>query len=159
MPLQVVKLISEALEEAGMRIGESTITLLGLAFKGNSGDLRNTPVIPIAQLLLSQGARIVAYDPLVDPDEVKRLVNGIQLESRLKNAIAIADCLVITADHSELRKLKVIDIATVDGRPKAIVDTRHVFDPTEIRQSGLIYRGVGRGIIKAALERADPLPS
>ncbi|MCZ6647820.1 MAG: nucleotide sugar dehydrogenase [Thaumarchaeota archaeon] len=157
MPLQVVKLISEALGEAGMRMSQSTITLLGLAFKGNSGDLRNTPVIPIAQHLLSQGAKIVAYDPLVDPKEVKRLVNGIQLESELKKAITIADCLVITADHSEIRKLKVIDIVSLDRRPKAIVDTRHVFDPTEVRQSGLTYRGVGRGILKAALERAAPL--
>ncbi|MFQ6011927.1 MAG: nucleotide sugar dehydrogenase, partial [Nitrososphaerales archaeon] len=148
MPLQVVKLIGEALNEAGLRISESTISLLGLAFKGNSGDLRHTPVIPIAQQLLSQGARIVAYDPLVDTNEVYRMVSGIEIESDLKNAINAADCVVLTADHAELRKMKVADIADFEGGLKAVVDTRHVFDPAEIKRAGFIYRGVGRGSLQ-----------
>ncbi len=145
MPHHVARLIEEVHTEAGLKVSESTITVLGLAFKGNSGDLRNTPILPIVKTIQEKGARVIAYDPLVDPEEAKILFSETKLAQSLNEAVKDAHCIVIAADHIELRKLTIQDLLEKTKNLKAIVDARHVFNPEEVIGAGLAYRGLGHG--------------
>jgi len=145
MPLHVARLVEDALQEAGLKIRGSTVAVLGLAFKGNSGDLRNTPVLPIVRALEERGVGVKAYDPLVDPDEARAYFGGIRLAGSVEEAVEDASCILVAADHVEFRRLRLQRLLDRAGGLRAVVDTRHILDPDEVRRVGLAYRGVGRG--------------
>ena len=144
MPEHVVDLVEDALNNGGYKVSGSSITILGLSFKGNSGDLRNTPVVNIFKRLKRKGAKVKAYDPLVDPDEVKRCFGEIYLAKSLDEAVTDTSCIIIAADHVEIRKMKLSDILRKTESLRVLVDSRNVFDPNEVISHGLIYRGIGR---------------
>jgi len=98
MPMYVVSLVKNALTEAGKEIRGSRIAILGVAYKGDVSDARETPAIPIINSLKEEGAQIAVYDP--------RVTNfPLEIEKDLKRAISGADGLVIVTDHSEFRRL------------------------------------------------------
>lgn len=146
MPKHVANLVRDALDEAGIRTDDALVAILGLAFKGNSGDIRNTPVIPLVKYLEDLHMEIVAYDPLVDYKDAMHYFNKIRLTSDLKEAVAQADCIIVTTDHSAFKKLTINELVRDATKLRAVVDTRHIFDQREVRKLGLVYRGIGRGI-------------
>jgi UDP-N-acetyl-D-mannosaminuronic acid dehydrogenase len=141
----ISKLVDDALADAGMNVKGTKIAILGLAFKRNSGDLRNTPVLPLVDFLLKRGALLTGHDPLVDIDEAKLTFTGLSILDDLDDAIKNIDCIIVVTDHNEYRRLSVKEIVQKAKYAKVIVDTRHIFDPDECKNAGLIYRGIGRG--------------
>ena len=140
MPNHVLQLIKEAFNDMQISIAGSNVVILGFAFKGNSGDTRNSPTIPLVQSLSDLQANIIVHDPLADPVED----NSFAFTRNLEEAVSKAYCLVIMTDHSQYRLISAKWLSKRARNLKAIVDGRFVLDPSEARDAGFVYRGVGR---------------
>jgi len=119
MPEYVVRRISELLNTKKLALNGAKILLLGVAYKANVSDMRESPALEILNLLLQSGANIRYHDPLVPAFE-----HG---ETRMRSVpltqkqIHWADCVVVLADHSD------VDYSQVSRQAKLIFDTRHVY--------------------------------
>lgn len=126
---------------AGIRVG-----VLGLTFKANTDDLRESPSVAIVGELRRLGADVVAYDPTTcgGLDDAQRLHLGdLQLTSDPLEVADDADAVVILTEWPQFRELVVEGLAAA-MRGDAIVDTRNLLDPMEVAAAGLRYVGVGR---------------
>lgn len=141
MPHHTVKLITEALNEVQKPIKGSKIAVLGIAYKSDVDDFRNTPAIPVVINLSELGANVVVFDPFI-----KGIHDfyGAKVAKSLEKAIQNSDCITLITDHSLFKKLTPNTIAKLCNMPAAIVDGRHVFKPIEVKKAGIVYRGVGR---------------
>ncbi|MFZ7102538.1 MAG: nucleotide sugar dehydrogenase [Peptococcaceae bacterium] len=117
MPEFVREKVLRALNEMGIAPSRSRILILGMAYKKDTGDYRETPVIPIVELLLSDGADIIYHDPYV---------NEIEIASKLFKSAALseetvqqADVVLITTEHSG------IDYHWLVKRAQKIIDARN----------------------------------
>lgn len=113
------------------------VTVLGLAFKPDTDDLRETPAFPIIRRLAAQGAKITAYDPIARPVEHEDL-RGVTLAQSLRDAVADAEAVVLVTRWAEFSKLA--DVLKELGRNPVIVDGRRVLNPASFAR----YEGIGR---------------
>jgi UDP-N-acetyl-D-mannosaminuronic acid dehydrogenase len=136
MPFHMVDLIIEGLNKAGISIEESSILILGLAFRGGVKETRNSPAIPIIQRLKKLRANVFLYDPLFSREEIESF--GAAYCDSFDNM----DCLVIVTDHKEFREYNWQEISK-KMRTRVIVDGRQVLEPAKVRKLGFVYRGIG----------------
>ncbi|MCW4011793.1 MAG: nucleotide sugar dehydrogenase [Candidatus Bathyarchaeota archaeon] len=132
MPEVVRQLIDEVLEEAGRKIVDSKIGVLGLSYKEDTGDPRNSPTLRLLELL---GGSVKVHDPYVSSHESVK-------SQPLIDTVLGSDCLVVMTKHSAYRELELECIASM-MRTRTIVDGRGLFSPEECLENGFIYRGVG----------------
>jgi len=140
MPEHVVALVSEALNDVGKTVRGSKIAVLGVSYKPDVRDLQLTPLEKIVEKLRTMGAEVSIYDPMFRGEKVFRVV----VANSLVEAASKADCVVIGTAHSEFRNLNLKQLAMVMEKPSALVDSRHIVEPLEVKQAGFAYRGVGR---------------
>ncbi len=116
MPEFVVDKIQNALNDASKPVRGSHIHLLGVAYKRDIDDVRESPALDIILLLQCRGARVTFSDP-----HVKKIQsNGAGLEAQdMLSSVSAADCVVIVTDHSG------VDYSAIVERSKLIVDTRN----------------------------------
>jgi UDP-N-acetyl-D-glucosamine dehydrogenase len=122
MPYHVVDLVAQALSQDGKPLGGARVLILGVAFKRDIDDARNSPAERIVELLLRRGAHVTYSDPYVPrfrvgrdvfcPDE--RWLEGVDLTDQV---LADADCVVIVAGH------RAVDYALVMRNASTVVDT------------------------------------
>jgi UDP-N-acetyl-D-mannosaminuronic acid dehydrogenase len=148
MPTHVATLARDALEEAGQPLQGSRIAVLGIAFKGNTADTRESPSLSVIGELMKAGATVVVHDPLVPEDDARVRKLGTRRETSVRDAVAGVSAVLLLTDHLEYRGLSGANLRRMDRKLAAIVDARHVLDPDEVRSAGLVYRGVGRGYLK-----------
>jgi UDPglucose 6-dehydrogenase len=126
---------------SGSRVG-----VLGLTFKAGTDDLRDSPSISVIRDLIHFGADVSAYDPTVleplHPARAAALV-GITLCADPYAAATDTDVVVILTEWPEFGELDLAKLATVMSG-KAIVDTRNMLVPGDVKAAGLAYDGVGR---------------
>ncbi len=116
MPEFVVEKIQNALNDASKAVRGSKIHLLGIAYKRDIDDVRESPALDIMLLLLRLGAQVTYSDPFVSKVDL----NGEMVDSQeMLASVAESDCVVIVTDHSGLDYAKVIELS------KVIVDTRN----------------------------------
>lgn len=139
-PIHVVDLVENALLDlAGKRI-----VVLGLAFKGGTADLRESPALTIVEELLRRGARVTAFDPLVQADAAPELTKLlIELAPDINSALAGAEAIIITTNAPEFTNLSP-DSLVMNGKKPLVVDGRRVLNPEAFSQSDAIYLAVGR---------------
>ena len=126
--------------------GSCVVAVLGLAFKNNTGDLRNTPVKAAVAALLRTGATVRLFDPLADPAEVVRQFAD-KPASTVEDAVAGADCLAVLAGHDQFRDLDFRGLREHVAMPCLVFDGRMSYPPPVIRllgELGYRYRGIGR---------------
>ena len=118
MPRYWVQKVQDVLNEAGKAVKGSRILVLGVAYKKNVSDLRESPALDIIHLLEQKGAHVVYHDPHVPAFEH----DGMAMRSvtDLATTLAAADCVVIATDHAAY------DWASVRQAARLLVDTRHV---------------------------------
>jgi len=118
MPFYVLDLIIRSLSLHGVSLKNGKLLFLGVAFKKNVDDIRNSPALKIMELLLQRGAQNLTYN---DPFVPKVKLNGKMFESYnlTDDLITQSDCVVITTDHSSY------DIERIAKKAKLIVDTRN----------------------------------
>lgn len=130
----------------GGSLSGTEVAVLGLTFKANTDDTRESPAVAIAQKLAAEGALIRAYDPSVDPSASRDgddVLAGFELKIDPYEACKGADVLVILTEWDELRRIDFDRVRELMRRP-LIVDTRNMLDPAALRHSGFTYKGVGR---------------
>ena len=143
--------VADVLEhELGPLIGRR-IAVLGLAFKPDSDDVRDSPALAVAAMLRDRGADVVATDPVAIPTARAR-DPFITYRSSTDDALRDADAVVIATEWSEFRSLD--PVATgLQVANRLVVDARNVLDVDAWRSAGWIVRGLGRA---HALRVEDP---
>jgi UDPglucose 6-dehydrogenase len=115
------------------------VALLGLAFKPNTDDTRESPAFVLAGRLLAEGADVVAWDPIARADGLQGVV---QVES-VEQAVEGADAVVLVTAWPELAD---VDWAALAPRMRSavLVDGRNMLDPAAMRAAGFEYDAIGR---------------
>ncbi len=142
MPEKVVSLVRSVLKRNKRELRNSKIVLLGLTFKKDTNDLRETPAKVIYDLLNREGGQIVLYDKFAHSNEVENLFKSRKVEN-LEEAVKDSDCLVVATDHTEFRELKLKRIKELMRTP-CIVDARHMINPKFALEVGFDFEGIGR---------------
>ena len=119
-----------------------TVALLGLTFKPNTDDMRDSPAIAIAQTLQDAGATIRAYDP-EGVEQAKQLLDNVTYCADPYEAVAGADAVALVTEWDEFRALD-LDRLREALRQPILVDLRNVYPRGDAEAAGLTYIGVGR---------------
>ncbi len=119
------------------------IAVLGLAFKGGTDDLRESPAIAIVQCLVKEGCEILAYDPAAMVRAREVLPATVSFAETAYDAASGADALLILSDWEEFAALDV-DRLYEELRYPIIVDGRNLYDPEFMSEHGFLYISVGR---------------
>lgn len=119
------------------------LAVLGLAFKGGTDDIRESPAISLVEKLLAEGSQVVAYDPAAVERAREVLPGGIQYAESVYDAADNADAALILTDWEEFAAL---DLKSLHSRLKypIVIDGRNLFRPDEMSEAGFIYLSVGR---------------
>ncbi|MBA2380131.1 MAG: UDP-glucose/GDP-mannose dehydrogenase family protein [Blastocatellia bacterium] len=133
----LVKIEKLAGDLSGKHIG-----VLGLSFKPETDDMRESPAIDIIKALLEKGASVRAFDP-VAMHEAKECIAGIDFADDEYDAIDGADLLVIVTEWNQFRALDMERVRSLLRAPK-IADLRNIYEPEDMRPLGFDYVGVGR---------------
>jgi UDPglucose 6-dehydrogenase len=120
------------------------VSLLGLAFKPNTDDLRGAPSLEIARALDSLGAKVIGYDPVAGKAAARSLP-ALKVVFDPYEALEAAHAAIVVTEWEEFRSLDLKRAASVMEPPKLLVDGRNALDPGAVREGGLLYRGFGRG--------------
>ena len=132
----------------GDDVGGKKIAMLGLAFKPETDDMRESPSLAIIPQLVAEGAHIHAYDPAAMGEAKPLLPEAVHYESSALEAINKADGTVIITEWNEFRALTP---ATFKEKMagNVIVDLRNLFDGQRMIEEGLSYSSIGRPLIKS----------
>jgi UDPglucose 6-dehydrogenase len=118
------------------------VGVLGLSFKPETDDMRESPAIEIVHAMIERGATVRAFDP-VAMDEARHFLNGIEYATDEYDAIDGADALVIITEWNQFRALDMEKVKQLLKAPK-IADLRNIYEPSDMREMGFDYVGVGR---------------
>lgn len=133
MPLYTVELLQDALNKVEKPFKNTNIGILGLSYKANVGDLRESPSLKIIELLKEREASIHIFDPFV-PNK--------STASDLNTLLDSVDAIVITADHKEFKEI--LPQTLKDKHICVVIDGKNCLDKDKIQELGIIYRGIGR---------------
>jgi UDPglucose 6-dehydrogenase len=120
-----------------------TVGLLGLTFKPNTDDLRESPAIAILDGMLAEGAKVQAYDPIGMPIAAQTPREGVRYCDDEYQAASGTDALVVATEWNQFRALDVDRLRAAVKNP-VIVDLRNVYEPETMRGKGFTYSCVGR---------------
>jgi UDPglucose 6-dehydrogenase len=136
------RMAQKIIDAAGGSVAGLTIGVLGLTFKPNTDDMRDSPSLDIIPILQECGAKIRAFDP-EGMDEAKKLLDDVTYCADAYEVSADADVLVLLTEWNEFRAL---DLTRIKGnRAKTIlVDLRNVYRPEDMASAGIHYYSVGR---------------
>jgi len=148
--LEEVARINEAQREVLVRhlidalwvLDNRTITVLGLAYKPNTDDVREAPAIPIIERLCREGAVVRAYDPAAEAN-ARQLLPGITYCPDPYEAARGSDAVVLLTEWDEFRSLDLVRLREIMRRP-VLIDGRNLLDPRAARALGFHYAGIGR---------------
>ncbi|MCS6773565.1 MAG: UDP-glucose/GDP-mannose dehydrogenase family protein [Anaerolineae bacterium] len=125
------------------RLEGKVVGVLGLAFKPNTDDIRESPGIDVIRMLQADGAAIRAYDP-VAMENAARVLSNVTLCQDAYETARGCDALVLATEWNEFKHLDLPRLRQLMRQP-VIVDGRNIYEPAVMRQHGFTYRGVGRG--------------
>jgi UDP-N-acetyl-D-glucosamine dehydrogenase len=128
MPQHVVQLVADGMNEDERALKGSRVLILGVAYKKDIDDMRESPALSIIDLLRKKGADVRFHDPFVPEvhfDDAHTLAGGEPLFNvpLTLEELQAADCVIIVADHSG------VDYSFVTANTKLIVDTRNALTP------------------------------
>ena len=118
------------------------IAILGLTFKPNTDDMRDSPALEIVNNLVNAGAKISAYDP-GGMDEAKKIIKNIKYCKNTYETVESASCLVIITEWNEFRSLDFVRIKKSMQSP-VLVDLRNIYSPEDMKSYGFTYYSIGR---------------
>jgi UDPglucose 6-dehydrogenase len=139
--LQKRRVISKLQKHLGDLV-EKEITLLGLAFKPNTDDMREASSLVLSARLQAAGARVRVYDPVAEA-EARKLIRGVEFMDSAEDAVSGADAVVLVTEWPEFAELDLAEVAA-SMRGSLLVDGRNFLDPDAVRDAGLRYEGIGR---------------
>lgn len=133
MPAYTIELLSDALNYFGKPIKNTKIAMLGLSYKANVGDIRESPSLKIRAMLEDKNADLRVFDPYFPEfSNVKTL----------DEALSHADAVLICTDHNEFRNLSPEELSKY--KIKAVIDGKNCLDKESFIHSDIYYKGIGR---------------
>ncbi|MDE0726593.1 MAG: UDP-glucose/GDP-mannose dehydrogenase family protein [Alphaproteobacteria bacterium] len=159
LPMEIVKatvavntlrkkdMAQKVVAACGGSLEGKTVAVLGLTFKPNTDDMRDSPSLDIIPALLAAGAKIRAFDP-EGMDEARKLLNGIEYCADAYDTLPGADALAIVTEWNAFRAL---DMPRVKDLMKApvLVDMRNIYDPGTMGELGFTYISIGRPVVRS----------
>ncbi|MBT5047581.1 MAG: UDP-glucose/GDP-mannose dehydrogenase family protein [Rhodospirillaceae bacterium] len=139
------EMADKVIAACGGSVDGMTIAMLGLTFKPNTDDMRDSPSLVIISRLQAAGATIRAYDPQ-GMEEASSLVEDVTFCTGTYEAMEGADALVIVTEWNAFRALDLNRVKSLLSTP-ILVDLRNIYNPREMEQSGFVYFSVGRKAI------------
>lgn len=138
--LRMIKKIEKILGN----LEDKTITILGVAFKPDTDDIRETPAIPIIKELLKKNAKVKVYDPKANQN-MKKFYPSLNIEycKNISLACINSDCIVIVTEWDEFINIDFSRLLEVVKTP-VICDLRNIYEPENVKKAGFVYQGVGR---------------
>jgi UDPglucose 6-dehydrogenase len=138
---QVPRMV-EKIDRATGGVKGKKLCVLGLAFKPNTSDTRDSPSVLLIAELLKRGARVRAYDPAA-MEEARQTLRDIEYADDEYAAASGCDALILATEWNQFRNLDWERMKSV-LKSRIVVDLRNVYDPAHMRGIGLSYTGVGR---------------
>jgi UDPglucose 6-dehydrogenase len=140
--LQKRRVVGKLTKHLGSLVGKR-IALLGLAFKPDTDDMRESSSLVLAARLQGEGATVAAYDPVAE-ERARELLPAVELCDSAAAALEGADAAILVTEWSEFGELDWSAMARRMAHP-LLVDGRNFLDPPELRAAGFVYEGIGRG--------------
>ena len=133
MPNYTVELLQDALNEVEIPLKGAKVTLLGISYKANVDDVRESPALEIQELLEEAGADLKVFDPhILDKSNVKSL----------EEALDGAQAVLLATDHNEFKDINAETFSKAGV--KVVIDGKNCLDRDKIKESGMIFKGIGR---------------
>ena len=142
MSKHVAEMAIKALNEAGKVIKSSRVLIMGLTYKEDVPDIRESQAIGIAGELKKYGVEVLGFDPLLSPAEVEDEFNMKliwNLDDIKRNRV---DCVILTVTHSVFKRFNIADIKELQNKAPVLIDVRGIFDGEEARKAGFCYRSL-----------------
>src|SRR5438067_779922 len=136
------RMADKIIAACGGTVAGKTIAVLGLTFKPNTDDMRDSPSLAILPRLAAAGAAIRAFDPAGN-DEARNLMPDLVYCEDAYEAAEGADALVLLTEWNEFRALDLARIERLLAEP-LVIDLRNIYPPAEMAAAGLCYISVGR---------------
>lgn len=134
MPLYTVELLQDALNEKKKALNGTTVGVLGLAYKANIDDLRESPALRIIEALKDHKADVITYDPHVMDRST---------EKNIEEFLDKADCLIVATDHRAFKE-KITPDLLKQYEIDVFIDGKNAFDKNLFQGAGILYKGIGR---------------
>lgn len=133
MPHFTIELLEKELAQKGKELNGAKIALLGLSYKANVSDLRESPALEIAQLLVDRGAEVRSFDPYIRERSTA---------ATMREALNAADAAVIATAHSAFTNLRPASFKNYGVN--IVIDGRNCLSKEDFISSDIVYRGIGR---------------
>ena len=140
---RVPRMIERIKGAVGGELEGTTLALLGLTFKPNTDDLRESPAMLILDALIAAGARVRAFDPIANALLADDTRSGVTYCSDEYDAVSGADALILATEWNQFRSLDFSKMKDLLARP-VVIDLRNIYGPDRMRELGFEYTGVGR---------------
>jgi UDP-N-acetyl-D-glucosamine dehydrogenase len=138
MKLHVINLAERGLSQVGKRLYGAKIAVMGLAYKKNIDDPRESPAIKIIEELVNRGSEVRVFDPFVSSLATK--AGEFTSVGSVEEALSGAECAVFLVDHDVFRGISVETVKGLMASP-VVVDGKNLFAGGE----GIVYLGIGKG--------------
>ncbi len=133
MPTYTISLLENALNESGKKLSHARVALLGLSYKRNVPDLRESPALVIREALEKQGVTVHAFDPYLENESTVH---------SLEDALDGVDAVLIATDHDDFASLKPTQLT--ERNIPIVIDGRNCLAKEEFIKAGITYHGIGR---------------
>ena len=140
--LQKQRMIDKLQFLLGGNFQDKHIAILGLTFKPETDDIRESPAISMTEAILKGGGKVSAYDPVGGPNFAK-LFPDITYKKTWEEAVSKSDGMVILTEWNEFRGMDIKKLKTLINSP-VVLDTRNILNMHEFQNAGFIFDNVGR---------------
>ncbi len=148
------RMVAKILAACGDNVRGKRIALLGLTFKPDTDDVRDSIALLIADELVRGGAQVIAYDPQGMEEAKHMLGDSITYAVSGREALEGADIAVLTTEWGEFKELTPQDYRDLLKQP-VLVDLRNVYSPEAMQEEGFTYYSIGRAPVFAAATAAE----
>jgi UDPglucose 6-dehydrogenase/UDP-N-acetyl-D-galactosamine dehydrogenase len=135
MPEYVALMAIKGLNDVGKVIRGSKVLIMGLTYKENVPDTRESPVREIVRVLKEFGVTVYGYDPLLSDTMIEGF--GVKALDDQDGKVA---CVIVTVAHDEFRAMGLEDIEGMMGEKPVLIDVRGMFDRDEVGEKGFMYQ-------------------
>lgn len=142
------QMVRKVVNACGGSVHGKTIGILGVTFKPNTDDMRDSPSLVIVPALAAEGAKIQAFDP-EGMNEAKSMLPEVDWRNDPYEVAEGADALVVVTEWNVFRGLDLPRVHELMRRP-LIIDLRNIFDPTDVARAGFGYASIGRSSAASA---------
>jgi len=139
---QRIRILDKIRKALNHELKGKNIAVLGLSFKPNTDDMRESPAVEIINAIRKDGAYVKAFDPEA-MEEARHMLSDLEYCNNTYDAVKDCDLVVFMTEWNEFRNVDWINIKRM-MRDNKVVDARNIFDPERIREMGFTYDSVGR---------------